>query len=163
MPLKWKIFKAVNYFQFVSCIIVLGLSISQFKNPDNSTNGYLAMLAVLIFFLSLILNSLLNLYIIRKFFPDTPLSKKIVRLQNISTFFFSLVILGLLFLFIGEFSDNFPNDYDRATTIILVFLFLVLVTSVFIWPVQLQLEAFLRRNNNKKIRNLINTIGEEKT
>jgi hypothetical protein len=160
MPTKWKIFKAVNYFQFISCLVVLGLAISQFTNADNEASGYLGLLAVCVFFLSLILNSLLNLYILRKFFPDTPLPKKIIRLQNISTFFFSLVILGLLFLFISEFTDDIPNNYHRSMVITLVFLFLILVTSVFIWPVQLQLEAVLRRNSNKKIKSLINEIGE---
>jgi hypothetical protein len=32
---------------------------------------------------------------------------------------------------------------------------------MFIWPMQLHLESFIRKNNNRKIKAMINSIGEE--
>jgi hypothetical protein len=67
----------------------------------------------------------------------------------------------MLFVFISLFSSEIPTSYNRGDIILLSFLLVILLTSAFIWPGQLKTESFLRKNNNRKIRKMILSLGNE--
>lgn len=163
MTAKWKIFKVVNYIQFIVAIIFLGLLFIGFLDNDGDEGTYWALFFLALFYIPIIVNCLINLFIIRKHFPNVSLTSKIKRIQNIVTFFYILDILGLLLLFISEISDNISiSTYEKSAKLGLLLLLLILLMSLFILPLQFQLENLLRKNSSKKIKSLIDSIGEEK-
>src|SRR5262245_46758523 len=117
MRLEWKIFRLINYFQFIACIIILCSLLAKVIDQRMDISGWGAVAIMILFFSSVIFNSLLNLHILRKYFPDTLLPRKILRLQNICTFFFSIDILAMLFIVISETSDDIPSKYETTTII----------------------------------------------
>jgi uncharacterized membrane protein len=159
---KWKIFRALNYCQFIIAIFFYGLSLNWFFENGSSGTDYLLVLLLTLIFMTFILNSFLNLYIIRKFFPDELMPKKIIRFQNITTFFFTLGILALLIAVIAIASDGLTlKDANRRTLIFFIFLLFIALSSMIIWLFQLQLESLLRKNNFRKIKDMIYSIGRE--
>lgn len=166
MTAKWKAFKVVNYIQFIFAIIFIGFLFVGIVNNIGEEGLVWGLFFMALFYTPIIANCLINLFIIRKYFSDLILTPKIKRIQNIVTFFYVLDILALIFLFISEISDNMAystfSGYEKSWLLCLLLLFCIWLMSLFILPIQLQIGNTLRKNNNKKIKNLIDSIGEEK-
>lgn len=162
LPVKWKAFKFLCYLQFSISAIAYPIAVIFLLDDGNINEDFLGFLLVTIYFLTVLLNSILNLHILKRYFPNNLLIKKIRRAQNVGSFFLAIIILLLFIFLIGEISNNFPFiNYDRPAKLYVCYSIFVLITSLYIWPLQLQIESYLRIRNSKKIKELITSIGNE--
>src|SRR5215831_11094335 len=143
MPLKWKLFRIANYFQ-----AALGLGISGFVIYDfglrDSGNIPISLL-VITFPLSLVSNSIINIYLLEKYFPENMFARGLSRASRVF-FVLSLITLALLLalaifaltvlFFINRSVADEPNTRGRITLLILV---LVISTGIYICRMQIVL------------------------
>jgi hypothetical protein len=162
MPVKWKIFFALNFLLAIPAFAALLFSIINFSNRNRTgeDNFYFSLF---IFGLLMITgNGFLNIYIIQRFFPDKLLPVSIKRLNIISLVINFIITAGLLILCIYAAMDEFKQGNkgrDNSGKIALVIISVAWVIHFIILILQVQLPTLIIRNNREKINSLINSIG----
>src|SRR5262245_58025727 len=112
MPLKWKIFFALN---FVLSLPALVCFIFLFINIINSYNrgaDYFIAFLVLFSLLMISVNGFLNIYLIQRYFPDKLIPEGVRRLNTVSLVLNTIIAIGILILCVYGASLEFSYGYE---------------------------------------------------
>ena len=163
MPVKWKIFFALNFVLSLPALVCLVLLIIDFLNSYRRSEDYYFALLFIFGLLMIALNGFLNIYMIQRFFPDKLLPVSVKRFYILSLLLNILVAIGVLVLCIWgasiEFSRN-NEGRDSSGKIVLAVIFILWLIQVVILIMQGQLPGLISRNNREKIHSLIDSIGK---
>ena len=162
LTIKWKSFLVVNYLLLVGTLSVILRIIYLLSNPiyRSTVPGTVFLLGFL--FIALFLVSLLNIYIIHRYFPDNPLSPKLRKLFNTVRVLMVIFNAGMLFMTLAVFAaiSETSSRSGRWTDMLAVYFFLFLfLASIYILILQYQLPGYLDRKHAGKMNTLIDSIG----
>jgi hypothetical protein len=163
MPVKWKIFFALNFVLSLPALAFLILFFINFLNNFRTSEDYFFGFLFIFGLLMITLNGFLNIYLIQRFFPDKLLPVSIKRLNTISLVLNILVATGILILCIYAASLEFGRDYgarDSGGKIALAVIFFLWLVQVVVLIMQGQLPGLISRNNRERMHSLIDSIGQ---
>lgn len=163
MPVKWKIFFALNFVLSLPALTCLILLIISFLNSYRRNEDYFIALFLIFGLLMITLNSFLNVYMIQRFFPDKLLPVPVKRFCILSLVMNILVAIGILVLCIYGASIEFSRDNDGRDSsgrTALTIIFVLWLVQIIIIVMQGQLPGLISRNNQKKMHSLIDSIGQ---
>jgi hypothetical protein len=162
MPLKWKIFLALNFvLSLPALVFFIYLFILILNNISRAVDFWIGGL-FLAGLLAIILNGFLNIYLLQRFFPDRLVPEGVHRLNTISIVLNSLLSIGLLIWNIYITSELFSYRYriPTAQKITLAIFFVLWMVQVVILVLQVQLPGLINRNNRDKMNSMIDSIGQ---
>ena len=164
MPAKWKIFLVLNFTLMIPSIIgLVVLTISLFNTNLERTDDDLMFTTLFLFvFFTITLNSLLNVFIIQRYFPDKLIPVVIKRLNIVSFVLNILLSIGILVLCIYGASEEFDKGTARENNsgvIALGVILFIWIIQVIVLVMQGQLPSLISRNNRNKMDVLIDSIG----
>lgn len=162
MTPKWKIFIGLN---LLSAIPTLGIGVMLFVNLGDAPRGE-AVYNILFGIAAVILlcNCLLNMIIVQRYYPDTLIPPGFKTFQTVITILSSLLIFALVILCLISIRGVFWGEYagssqrEKVSFLIACAYALVLMVTLII---QFQLPGHIRRNNQKKMASLIDSIGSQ--
>lgn len=161
MPLKWKIFRIGNYVHLLCLVIFIPLVIAAYSTSYEAeviVVYWVAFITIAI----LMANSIINLVILEKYYPEKLPGKKLVISSKILLGFTLLLLLLMAisagFAFYEEFIAG-PVDeedtYHVVKTLLLVYM-LAIITGVYISWLQVALRKTIRRNFEMGIASFLN-------
>jgi hypothetical protein len=163
MPVKWKIFSALNIVHFILNAFIYASFCVQFFSSELSrlnAENWLGFFLFSLFFLILIGNNLTNQYILKKFFPDGEITRNARRVHNITGFFYSLFVILLLLLFINVTTDNIPETFGDPTRATDWFFGFHLFGGIALLIMQYGLKNSIDKLYYRKIAESIKKIGD---
>jgi hypothetical protein len=162
MPLKWKIFFALNIVIGLPAFVFLIMLCISFFNARVTHSSYLYF-ALLGFVLSMMtLNGFLNIFLLQRFYPDKLIPAGAKNLNLASLVFTSIGNIGLFLLCIYAALDEFNSGRsDNTSKIALSLLSLTAILQTIILFMQAQLLRLITRNHYQRIDSLIDSIGQQ--
>jgi hypothetical protein len=164
MPVKWKIFYALNIVTGLLSFIALLAMVLSSTDPDQTAQDYMFLGIFLFTFLIMAVNSFLNIALLHRYYPDKLLPRGIKVLAN--WLFILMILITVVFLLGGivtvitELSGSEKNISGNAGMIGLSFLGVVTILQIIIVIMQKQLTGQIRRNYEKSMHSLIESIGQ---
>ena len=152
MPLKWKIFRFINFIHAGSSIAVFLILLWDFHvTPIKNIFYQLIFVFLCLLSLSPAVNGCFNIYLIEKSFPDKDISKRLRRVTLLFLVVDIIVILLMLTLFVFAFSVIISPEYRRNPVayrgyLTLGILFITISTGLYIFWMQIILRRTIRRN-----------------
>ena len=158
IPLKWKIYRVLNYL-LLCCGIILTLNFSRIIISAFDYDFLILSILVTLIFLFMASHSLINIFIMAKTFPD-----KILDQNKTKWYFFSMVLnllsfIGLIIAFLTALSE-LTNDYFSGLLIILGVMLILIFSSLFVLICQFNLRNYLNKKNAAVMNSMIDSIGE---
>lgn len=164
MPVKWKIFLALNFVLALLALVFIALVlISLFNDRMQNTDDYIYSMVFLFTFSMIALNCFLNIYILQRFFPDKLIPLATRRLHLIIMLITGLVSVALLIICLYAAIDDYGEEYDevgRTGRIFLLAFSTMLIVQLVVLVMQGRLPGLIRRNNHNKMHSMIDSIGE---
>jgi membrane-bound metal-dependent hydrolase YbcI (DUF457 family) len=165
MPVKWKIFLALNLVLSLPALICFILMIINFLNSHRYRQDDFIFFIFTLALLIIALNGFLNIYLLQRFYPDKLLPRSLKRLNAVSLALNILAAIGMLILCIYGASLEFSRDYsykgnDSRGKIALAVIFSLWLVQVMVLVMQGQLPVLISRNNREKMSSLIDSIGQ---
>ena len=165
MPVKWKIFLALNFVLSLPAFVCLILLFINFLNTHyrKTEEDYLYAFLFLFMLLAISVNGFLNIYLLQRFFPDKLLPAGVKRLNIIALIINILTSIGILIFWFYVGSLVFSADYRRVESggrITLAIIFFFWLIQLVVLVMQGQLPGLISRNNRDKMDSLIDSIGK---
>jgi hypothetical protein len=158
---KWKIFLTANYAQLIVSILSMVAIIITMRDPAKAAAMPNEIYYFITSFISVCINSLLNIYIINRYFPDNPLSHNALSFLKVMRIIM-IILTGLLLIlsiatlyYISSMTVEINWRYVTIVTVFNSLFLLCLYTTI----LQFQIGRYLRRKNAGKIDLLIESIG----
>ena len=161
LPLKWKLYRIINYLLLFSGAIISLSFIRLIVRPTDKLYLLVTSLFSLAFFF-VATQAFINLAIMVKTFPDKLLSRNKSRWHALALFLNVISCSGLIFAFFSLISEIYRSDpFDRAGLLIMFLIISVLIVLLlYIFYCQLSLKKYLKLKNTVLINSLIDSIGE---
>ena len=157
IPLKWKIYRIINYLMLISGGL---LFLRFFQLSIGYSYQVFAFLTSLIF-LSMVVQSLINLVVMAKTFPDKMLTGAKNRWHILAAILNAISLAGFIygcFSLLTEMAE-FPDE--KALIILLLIMIAFILSMFFVFICQLTLKRYLHRTNLTVMRTMIDSIGSE--
>jgi hypothetical protein len=172
LPLKWKLYRVLNYLLFC-CGIIFFLhflrltinGINLFNSGIDLTKSGIDLRLLYIIILSGILflfmaaYGLINIIIMSKTFPDKILSRNKTRWQIFSQILNMISLAGLIIGFFAAISE-FDDNYFAGLLIMFAAISILMVSSMFVLICQFNLRKYLRQKNASLMNSLVDSIGD---
>ena len=157
IPVKWKIYRIINYLLLISG----ALFFLRFLQLSIGYSYQLFAFLTSLIFLCMVLQSLINLVVMAKTFPDKILTGAKYRWHILAT---TLNVISLAGITYGCFSllsemAEFPDE--KALIILLLIMTAFILSLLFVFICQLTLKRYLHRTNLTVMRTMIDSIGSE--
>src|SRR5215207_2933668 len=160
LAVKWKIYKILNCVLLVSAAILFLLMLTVLIDNLADIVAYL----VTCVFLLMIIQALINLYIISKTFPDKILTGSKLKWHITSAVINFISLLGLfIFLLVVIRKVTARRDRDDIGILIMAVCGFICLIDSFILISQFMLPGYLKKNSTKLFDTLINSIGSDTT
>jgi hypothetical protein len=160
LPLKWKIFRFVNYlYLLITLVILIYLIYNGLSSELGGANDLFIYILVTLCPLLLAVNCSINSYMIEKCYPD--LYAKTLTTTSLGFLILSCIILGLTILLMifgiadmisGPQGDGSANGEDYK---FLLALSVIVIIGVYICWMQVILGKTIRRNFEKSLDNFL--------
>ena len=160
LPVKWKIYKILNYVLLLSAIILFIMMLTILMDNIDDIKAYL-LTGV---FLLMIIQALINLYIASKNLPYNILTGSKLKWHVTGSVLNFIAFTGLLiFLWfvLKKVSGRKNFTDDEVGIIILLICSFVGLIDGFILYCQFTLPAYLKRNSTNLSHTLIDSIGSD--
>jgi len=164
MPMKWKIFFALNFVLSLPALICFIFLFINLINTYNRSSDYFIAFLFLFCLLMISLNGFLNIYLMQRFFPDKLIPESVRRLNTLSLVLNTMIAIGILIFCVYGASLEFSYGYEgRDTTgkIALAIVFVLWIVQVIILVMQGRLPRLISQNNHEKMKSLIDSIGKQ--
>ncbi len=162
LSVKWKIHKILNYVLLISALILFLIMLTVLMDNIDDIVAYL----VTCIFLLMIIQALINLYIISKNLPHKILTGSKLKWHVAASIINFIAFLGLfIFLWVVIKKVTGRRDYteDDVGIIILLVCSFIWFIDGFILFCQFTLPAYLKKNSTNLFHSLINSIGSDTT
>ena len=157
LSFKWKFYKILNYFLLISATILFLVMLTVITDNIDDITAYL----VAFIFLFMIIQVLINFYIISKNFPYHKLTGATLRWHFTSIIINSASFIGLfIFIVFVIMKVAERNGTDEIGLIILLVCSFVLLIDGFILFCQFTIPSYLTKNNTNLFHSMMNSIGE---
>ena len=163
IPIKWKIYKVLNYtLLFIGSILFLIICALLFGGNVIETNPtpYFVALG----FLIMVSQCIINLHVYSKNFPYNILLGSALTAHIIAIVLNFIVFLGLLLFtivgFVIEFVED-RNSNDQTGKIIAALCLFLWLIDTFLLFCQLTINRYLKRNNMNLFTTMIDSIGDK--
>jgi|GEM_PF-2109409 len=157
IPIKWKIYRIINYLLLISGAL---LFLRFFQLSIGYSYQVFALLTSLIFF-SMVLQSLINLMVMVKTFPDKILTGAKNRWHIIATILNFISLAGITYDCSSLLSEMAEFPDEKALIILLLIMIAFILSLLFVFICQLTLKRYLHRTNLTVMRSMIDSIGSE--
>ena len=163
MPVKWKIFLALNFVLSLPALVCFILVIINLLNARRYASDDFIFIIFGLVLLVITLNGFLNIFLLQRFYPDKLIPAGIKQLNILSLVLNILAAIGVLLFGIYGATEEFSSrnedreSYGKIAIAIIFFLWLV---QVVVLIMQGQLPGLITRNNRKKMDSLIDSIGQ---
>jgi len=171
IPLKWKVYRVLNYllwgcgiifFLLFLRLIINGINLIKSGIDLNKSGFDLRFLNISILisllFLFMASHGLINIIVMSKTFPDKMLSRNKTRWHIFSLILNLISLVGLIITFFALISE-FDNNYFNPLPIILAAILILMLSSMFVLICQFNLRKYLREKNASLMNSLIGSIG----
>jgi len=161
LPLKWKIFRAFNYIYLViSLITIVCIIYALIKQPPAATTTIIISNTLCIFCpLIFAINCTINIYLLEKCYPEgyrKKLHKTALIFEILWWIVLALILLGFIVGIIEEFGDPETDDpTDKSGLWVLLLLFMLLSTGIYLCWMQIALRKTIRRNFENAMDNFL--------
>jgi hypothetical protein len=170
IPLKWKFYRVLNYLllccgiifflHFLRLIIHAIYLIKSGIDPVKSDLRFLNIqILVSLIFLFMASQSLINIIIMSKTFPDKILSPNKTRWHNFSLILSFISLIGLIIPFFTIVSEM-GDDYFDGLLVVFAAISVLMFSSMFVLICQFNLRKYLRQKNASLMNSLIDSIGD---
>jgi hypothetical protein len=122
---------------------------------------YQAALTTALFFLFMLLQSLINLVVMAKTFPDKILTGAKNSWHILAILLNAVSIAGMIYGFFSLLSEMSDFPGEKALIILLLITIVFMLSLLFVFFCQLTLKRYLRRTNTDLIDSMINSIGSD--
>ena len=160
LSVKFKIYKILNYVLLLSAIILFILMLTVLMDNLHDIVAYL----VTSVFLLMIIQALINLYIIAKNLPDKILTGAKLKWHVTASILNFIAFLGLfifLWFVVKKLSGRRDFTEDDVGIIILLVCSFIWFTDGFILFCQFTVPAYLKKNSTNLSHSLIDSIGSD--
>jgi len=162
MPIKWKIFLALNFILGLPAFILLVFLVIKYSHTGHSSEDYL-IFWIFTFALSvMIINSLLNISLLQRFYPDKLLPPVFKRLHMMFSILSGIIAAGMCIVCVYgalEMSNTDTRIKSRGWIVLSIF-FVTMIIQVITLVMQVQLPRRVTRNGRNSMRSLIDSIGQ---
>ena len=158
IPLKWRIYRVLNYL-LLCCGIILTLNFSRLIISAFDEDFLILSILVTLIFLFMALHSLINIFIMAKTFPDKVLDRNKTKWYIFSLVLNLLSFIGLVIAFFSALSE-LTDDYFNGLLIILGVMLILIFSSLFVLICQFNLRNYLNKKNASLMSSMIDSIGE---
>jgi hydrogenase-4 membrane subunit HyfE len=159
IPLKWKIYRVLNYL-LLCCGIILTLNFFRLMINAFDRDFLILSISVTLIFLLMASHSLINIFIMSKTFPDKILSPNKTKWHIFSLVLNLLSLIGLVIVFISALSD-ISDDFFNGLLIILAVMLVLVLSSLYVLICQFNLRKYLKQKNTSLMNSLIESIGSD--
>jgi len=157
LSFKWKFYKVLNYVLLISATILFFVMLTIIRDNINDITAYL----VAFIFVFMIIQALINFYIISKNFPYHKLTGARLRWHFTSIIINSASFIGLfIFIVFVTMKVAERNGTDNIGLVILSICSFILLIDGFILFCQFTIPTYLKKNNTNLLDSMINSIGE---
>jgi hypothetical protein len=163
MPVKWKIFLALNFVLSLPALVCFILAIIKLLNSHRYRGDDFIFCIFALVLLIIALNGFLNIYLLQRFYPDKLVPSGAKQLNILSLVLNGLAaIVVLIFCIFGASEEFSRHNEERDSTgkIALAIIFFLWLVQVVVLIMQGQLPGLINRNNRKKMDSLIDSIGQ---
>lgn len=163
MPLKWKIFFALNFVLSLPALVCFILLFINLIESYNHGSDYLFAFLFLFGLLVITLNGFLNIYTLQRFFPDKLMPAGITTLNTTSLVFNILSSIGVLILCIYAASfvfGDYQSKREGGSKVALSIIFFLWLVQVAVLIMQGLLPGVISRNHRRSMNSLIDSIGQ---
>lgn len=158
IPLKWKIYRVLNYL-LLCCGIILTLNFSRLIISAFDAAFLILSMLVTLIFLFMALHALINIFIMAKTFPDKVLDRNKTKWYIFSLVLNLLSLTGLVIAFFSALSEV-SDDYFSGLLIILGVMLILISSSLFVLICQFSLRNHLNKKNASLMNSMIDSIGK---
>lgn len=161
LPLRWKLYRVMNFLLLISgAILFLSLIHLIVKTSDKEYQVVSSIFSLVFLFTAS--QAFINLAIMFKTFPDKLLSGAKSRWHVFSMILNVISFSGLIFAFFSLLSEmSRSNSLDRTGLLIMLLMISVLLILLFfIFFCQLSLKQYLKLKNTSLINSMIDSIGQ---
>jgi len=162
LTIKWNFFLITNYSLLVLCLLSILTGIISIVNKKDSGRGYGAVTFALIILILLSLTSILNIFIVHRYFPDNSLSLKTYKILKISriVLFIITAVTGLLLAVGVAALITSPKQNNWTTISGIIFFGLLFLFSFYINVLQFKIPEYLYKRSTEANNQLIDSIGK---
>ena len=156
IPIKWKIYRILNYLLLVSSALLF----LRFFELSIRYPYQVAFLTGLLFFFML-LQSLVNLVVMAKTFPDRILTGVKHRWHIVAIFLNAVSLVGMIYGFFSLLSEIADLPEEKGLIILLFIIIAFMISLLFVFMCQLTLKRYLHRTSITVIKSMIDSIGSD--
>ena len=164
IPLKWKIYRVLNFTLLVIGVIFFLLFILSMSRGGDMTGAPWQVWVMGLIFLLMVVKSLINILLQFRYFPDKKLVSSSFVWHAVALIMGFITMLGLMFFFVSVAIEEIGRTYEYSQSnevLIMLFLwFFVCIADCFVFYCQLGLNRFLDKNEKALSNAMINSIGE---
>jgi hypothetical protein len=163
LSVKWKLYKIANYILLISsAIFILVIFSALLRSLSRGAKIEPVVYLIALLFILITANTIVNLVLLAKNFPDRELSGFRALSNSISIIINIATVIGhAIFVasgFIAEF-DRESASPDPTGKIMLALFALLWFVNLFVLICQFSVRRYLRENNNALIDSIIGSIG----
>jgi len=158
LPLKWKVYRVLNYLLLCCGIVFLLNFLRVIINSIDLRFQTLEILLTLLF-LFMTAQGLINIFVMSKTFPDKILSLNKNRWHIVSLILNLSSLVGLIIAFFSVVSELNDHYFDGLLIIFATISGLIL-SSMFVLMCQFNLRKYLRQKNASLMNSLVDSIGD---
>jgi hypothetical protein len=162
IPLKWKIFAALNLVLALPALVSGILVVITLFTAETEPTAYLVLFCQL----AITGNGFLNIYFLQRYFPDKLVPGSIRKLGLLALIVNIPVCLIMLALCIYgstlqfEKGESYDRDEDHTDLWILLILIVLWILQLVILVMQAKLRSLIHRNHRANMNQLIESIGQ---
>lgn len=165
MPIKWKVYLALNFLLAIPSLFLLVFLLIQFYteriNLDNETGSFLVICLSLFI---IVLNNFFGIVLFQRYYAGTRLFPLAIKRINIVLLILMwIIVLVLVVVTIYGASEELASENEERdpTGKIAVFvLSFIVILQAAILVMQAKLSNLIQRNNRKSMQELIDNIGQ---
>ena len=164
LPLKWKIYRVLNFTILIIGVIFSLLFIVAMVRDRGMVDAPWQVWVMGLIFLIMVVKSLINIFLQFKYFPDKKLLNSAFTWHVFALIMGLFTMLGLMFFFLSVAIDEIGRTYEYSQSnevmIMLILWFLVCMADCYVFYCQLGLNRYLARNEKALSNAMVESIGE---
>ena len=156
IPPKWQFFRITNYLHIVAASGILVVMITIIKSVVFfGTHTLLLFIFSAAGILILLANSVINLLLLEKYYPDKLPGKILLKLHTVLLIFSILFSSLIIFITAAQLPEVISPETDNpmqiVQKIIFIFYFIISLTSLPVYLLQIRMRKLLRWNYDSEI------------
>ncbi len=161
IPLPWKIFRVANWVQLIYTLVLIAFLANKFL--QNSFGDNLFFILSIVFFVVIVCNNYVNLYIFGRYFPDRSIPRTLEKINTVLFIIGLLLSVALVIVVIAGSMEEFKeeNRYSYSGKLALLIFFLILLNLIYILWMQLKMHNMIKRGHYLSMNRIINSIGHD--